>query len=347
MYMLHDQLPRDLKDSLLAAELRHAGLPVFRSWRDEPLLSVLQFADGTTVQFKRSDSYWVVTLSEPLPLPTAQLLDLSYRNSVRTNGMSGGDEPTSPVRLYHVDSREGLRALVAAIRSVFPGEFQTDLGARSEFIPGLAAWRPAYYESKAATFFWIESLLGIAQFGELFRGTYDAGYALELAYKEAQEFYGVDQFQTISIRTTLLAFYERKSVNLTQQIEHYPDGEPTRILELEEAQSKRLALMEMQNATAGQDEQNLRETVQALHRQAETYWRQRREAELEKYTAPQKGKLDSSANELYFTTFRLIAVMRRLGLPVDDEGSLLNQFWQQMTPDERRYYTKLFDSIWT
>lgn len=130
--------------AIVADELKAAGIPlvadedpdgeVMSGWRGE-----LQF-DGAVVVFRRAWSYWRVSIRNGhLPLAAALALHEAvpawtggHGKVVRVNGHCGAPAPEREIRSWHVDSAEGLRMLVLALRA----------GIREDQMTPLTWWPP-------------------------------------------------------------------------------------------------------------------------------------------------------------------------------------------------------------
>ena len=78
--------------------------------------SVTAEAYGWT--FHRAWYYWVCsTKTNPIPEVQAFALNVKWREQVRFDGFAGGQDADGPGDHYHVDTMEGLRALLAAINT--------------------------------------------------------------------------------------------------------------------------------------------------------------------------------------------------------------------------------------
>lgn len=346
MYQLNDHLPDDLSDFLLAAELRFADLPVMRALGKNMMFSLLVFDGGTVARFERAGVYWVVTLSNPLPLSFALSLSQQFRKTVRAEGMSGGIEPTRPVNHYHVDSREGLRALAAVLRAAFGAEDQIADGFEQQNIHGFSVWRPPYYASMPWETLWIKTLMGIAQFGELFRGTYDSTAALERAYDDAVQFYGADDARAKAIYSELSAYYERTAIKLTENVAIYQTVEPGVVVELERVLSKFLALLIGEKSQNVEQLESLRAQLQQVRRQVEEYWQQRFNETLDAACDRVNADTDLYHGDLYFVTLRLLLLKKRMQVNVAAEETTLAQYRSQLPPEIQAYYDDLVRNMW-
>jgi len=69
-------------------------------------------------KFYRAWYYWVCgTKTNPIPEAQAKALNAKWREQVRFDGFAGGKDADGPGDSYHVDTMEGLRALLAAINT--------------------------------------------------------------------------------------------------------------------------------------------------------------------------------------------------------------------------------------
>lgn len=73
--------------------------------------------------FVRGWAYWEARREEgkPLPLVVARRLWATHGGEVRENGASGSPYPTCDTSFYHIDTPEGLAALVKALDEVYDG----------------------------------------------------------------------------------------------------------------------------------------------------------------------------------------------------------------------------------
>ena len=69
-------------------------------------------------KFHRAWYYWVADVADGKPIPRnqAEPLNATFRETVRVDGFAGGQDVRGPVRGYHVDTPEGLAALVALLK---------------------------------------------------------------------------------------------------------------------------------------------------------------------------------------------------------------------------------------
>jgi hypothetical protein len=100
-------------------ELAKAGISAFfverRCEREvkSTIVGFMYFDNGLMVSFDRAWYYWVVKLSRPVDFEAASKFNCTWAPEVRVDGFAGGTEPAkSGVSSYHVDSQEGLNALV-------------------------------------------------------------------------------------------------------------------------------------------------------------------------------------------------------------------------------------------
>lgn len=69
--------------------------------------------------FQRAWYYWICTTADrPIPRAEASRLNETWRKQVRVDGFAGGRDVRADVQGYHVDTADGLAALVAAIRQI-------------------------------------------------------------------------------------------------------------------------------------------------------------------------------------------------------------------------------------
>jgi hypothetical protein len=67
-------------------------------------------------EFRRAWYYWICsTKTNPIPQAKAEALNKEWGRQVRFDGYAGGKDADGPGDSYHVDTMEGLRALLAAI----------------------------------------------------------------------------------------------------------------------------------------------------------------------------------------------------------------------------------------
>lgn len=122
-------VPTGITDSLIMVELAKARIPAWSVKKTShgevksTIVGILQSHDQDVV-FDRLWYYWTVTLRRPLPVPMAQTLNDRCGSSVRLNGGAciEGDvfrHCQQGAYSYHVDSQEGLNALVVALRNQF------------------------------------------------------------------------------------------------------------------------------------------------------------------------------------------------------------------------------------
>lgn len=69
-------------------------------------------------RFRRAWYYWVCDANVVRAIPREDAVKLNARlgGQVRVDGYSGGNDVTGPVDLYHVDTVEGLKALLDLIK---------------------------------------------------------------------------------------------------------------------------------------------------------------------------------------------------------------------------------------
>lgn len=120
---LADRCPsaRERVTPIAAAELAAAGfqplsvrlIPAREVMAD--VVGVLADARGVIAVAYRRWYYWSVEVRRPLPIKQARAFNKRYFDTVRAEGMSGGTNVTRPVTRYHVDTPDGLLALVSEL----------------------------------------------------------------------------------------------------------------------------------------------------------------------------------------------------------------------------------------
>lgn len=121
---------KPVSNAVVCVELAKAGVTSFQgtSVREREVgadvVGILTFQNGQEVLFVRGWYYWEVYFYEPMPYDAACELNTHWGKQVRVDGGAGGRELSAlckqlgGVYTYHVDTQEGLNALVQAIDAV-------------------------------------------------------------------------------------------------------------------------------------------------------------------------------------------------------------------------------------
>lgn len=112
---------------LCTVELSKAGVALMHDHHatngevQSHITGLLTYKDGeVSVEFRRLWYYWSVHLSRPLPQAVAEVLNKKWEQEIRVDGYAGGKSPDPRgVTVYHVDTQEGLNALVIALNEHF------------------------------------------------------------------------------------------------------------------------------------------------------------------------------------------------------------------------------------
>lgn len=132
-------VPQDITTPMLRVELETAGITsCLQVPYGEPkaiISGVMVFKNGQAMVLHRAWIYWTAWLIEPLSHKAALALHDIHGKFVRPDGDCTSPRPVTSVDHYHVDTQDGLNALVAAVKAEF-GEVETDTGSET-FIDGL------------------------------------------------------------------------------------------------------------------------------------------------------------------------------------------------------------------
>ncbi len=110
---------------MLRVELAKARIPCYSGSVQQPqevpanVVGILSLTDSQVVVFVRHWYYWSATLSKPMPAGNAIKLEREWGHSVRVDGARPGISPFEGIYTYHVDTQDGLYALVYALRSFY------------------------------------------------------------------------------------------------------------------------------------------------------------------------------------------------------------------------------------
>lgn len=134
-------VPNDIQSAILRVELENAGLTsLLQVPYGEPqatISGIMVFKNGQTLVLHRAWYYWSAWLIKPLPLEAALSLHAAHGKFVRPDGHCQSPRPTTSVDNYHIDTQDGLNALVAAVKAEF-GEIETDVTSET-FVGGMQA----------------------------------------------------------------------------------------------------------------------------------------------------------------------------------------------------------------
>ncbi len=139
-------VPTPITDAMIRVELAKAGIPavhVSKSTHGEVPCTVIgilrDLRSGQDIVFERLFCYWAVRLRIAVPLDQAKALNDKWGKVVRINGGPGIEGEIwqfceEGVYYYHVDTQEGLNALVGAIRGAFMLQAQAAVTEDNEWI---------------------------------------------------------------------------------------------------------------------------------------------------------------------------------------------------------------------
>ncbi len=74
-------------------------------------------------RFHRAWYYWIAVAENQryfVPADTAMVLHERWGSVVRTDGFAGGKVPDGPVDSYHIDTPDGLAALIEVLKEIVP-----------------------------------------------------------------------------------------------------------------------------------------------------------------------------------------------------------------------------------
>ncbi len=127
-------VPAEISNPIVVDELTKAGVKTVETTFTKGIkpevpttfFGALQFTNGTTVAFSRDWYYWSVYSSSALPYKQATALNDRLGTVVRVDGHAGGKlVGQKGCSMWHVDSQEGLTALVVVLKTYFRKETST------------------------------------------------------------------------------------------------------------------------------------------------------------------------------------------------------------------------------
>lgn len=319
MISVHGELPAMTKHKLLAYELLTAGLRAYNGDDAGPIgilrfLPAVQFGGAPIVTFKRTRKAWIAEIRKELSI------ELLRRNPQLKHIHVSVLPSDQRFRIYQIDEQEGLNELV---RALFAME-----ELRPEAVPN-ALHR---FDSMQPVALLIDSLVGMAQFAELYVATYNVGDLLRQALSHSALFYGDEHEQTRALRLSLLAYYARESSNFNLQHEGFPVQDVALLVQLEVVQSRLITL----STSIGFDAHVDLERLGQLREIARLYWRGRRSEAL---------KVVDSEVELAFSTACLVEILRRMeSSEVTIETTHLTNFLAALSPTQKLHYDTLVES---
>lgn len=114
------QTRRVFREGSRGHQMSRAGICAFYEGQENDIEEVQVASVGAKAhgwEFRRAWYYWVCqTSTNPIPRTEAEKLNAKWGDQVRFDGYSGGKNPNGPGTAYHVDTLEGLQALLDVIK---------------------------------------------------------------------------------------------------------------------------------------------------------------------------------------------------------------------------------------